>query len=174
MFSFEAEYSKVLGAKPPGNFSACRESRYEALPLYKPFQIFPGPASPTVYLNPDMDILCLTHFEGRANGQIWRTFENLGISFRRIAIWGDGYFLRRSYYRFWLKGHHLRNFEELLVVEDQWEESRLITGFEEETDWEPPFLRGIAYRMDMIFQRLSEGDPALKMKAPLLRAGSFF
>jgi len=166
--SFEAKSSKVLGAKPPANFSACRESRSEALPLYKPFQIFPGPSSPTVFLNPDMDILCLAHFKGGANGQIWRSFERQNICFRRIALWDSG-FLAMCLGRFWDDGNHLENLKELIFLNNRWEkkeEIRCLVVKDEEDWWVNACIRTVY----MIYRGLRGEYP--EMRAPLIREAS--
>jgi hypothetical protein len=137
-YAFHPEDSTILGANPPSSFSVCRESRQEVLPLYKPFQLVPGPNSPTFYMNPEMDVLCLTYLHGKASEEVWQCFAAQGIFFRQVAVWDSTGFFDAAVEKK-LAGIRtekpvrtsIDGMEGLLVVPKRWTWRNLITGFED-------------------------------------------
>jgi hypothetical protein len=127
-YPMSPEKTMDLYAETPASLFTCQESRHEALSLYKPFQVVPGPKSPTVYLNPDTDILCLTYrYGGDGGGRVWRAFADQGIIFRRLVIW-DITFLRCFFKR---NGGTIDKFDELSIIVGWWRKDSLIVGFRE-------------------------------------------
>jgi len=177
-FAYDPQQTIILGAETPGSLHTCQESRYEALKVYKPFQLTPhgpGPQSPIVYFNPDSDILCLTYLRGQGSADVWKAFAAQGITFRQIITW-DVNFLTT----FWKVGDKIDNLDELCVVADRWCKEDLIVGFRDLNDGE--FAESLnnasqahvtgRHQIEDTF-RLFEAQDA-SWKAPILRLGALF